>query len=124
MAYFIVTASIGVFCILSALWLFRHWRLANQGTVIRGRVVQKRLTIDRAKRSLAGIIKYNFLTPRGEFVEKSVVVGEAVLMVCEEGSEIDLVYLKENPKISGTKHLVNVTRETLRLPPLSAVSNQ
>lgn len=122
MAYLIGAALIGVTAFVVGSWLFRHWRLAKDGVVVRGRVVRKFSPFSRAKGPLAGVIKYDFLTPRGEYVEKSVVVGEAVLLVCEEGSDIDVVYLKGNPHISGTRQLVNATRESLKLPPLSAAS--
>ncbi|HKJ17902.1 MAG TPA: hypothetical protein VJ984_11165 [Xanthomonadales bacterium] len=123
MAYLIGASFFGLFSVLITLWLFRRWRLANEGVVVRGRVVEKVLTFGKATRSVAGIIKYDFLTPRGEYVEKSVVVGEAVLIECEEGSEIDVVYLKDNPDISETRQMVDTARASLKLPPLSAASN-
>lgn len=123
MAYLFGAAFFGLFSVLITLWLFRQWRLAKEGVVVRGRVVRKIMTLGKAPGSLAGLIKYDFLTPRGQYVEKSVVVGEAVLINCQEGDDIDVVYLKDNPQISGTRHTVDVARATLKLPPISTASN-
>jgi hypothetical protein len=100
------------------LWLIRQWRLARDGIIVRGRVLRKLQPIGKVKGPVSGVIKYDFLTPRGEYVENSVLVGETVLHLHEEGADIEVVYLKNDPTVNGVKSAVNYSRETLKLPPL------
>jgi len=118
MSYLFGTAIVGAILFLVSFWLIRQWRLARDGIVVRGRVLRKLRPFGRARGPVSGVIKYDFLTPRGQYVENSVLVGEAVLQVHEEGSDIEIVYLKDDPTVSGIKYAVNFSRETLRMPPL------
>ena len=120
MTILVGATCLGLVAIYFALRLFRQWRLAREGFVVRGRVVQKKFFSGEKSDSPAGVIRYEFFTPRGEYVKKSVVVGEAVLINCDEGASIDVVYLKDYPRISEIKHTVDMTRAYLNLPPLSA----
>lgn len=112
------TAITVAFTYFSALWLYRQWRLAKEGVLTRARVIRRRRPLGVLKGPLSNIIEYDFLTPRGEFSRNSAFVGEAVCHVHEEGTEIDVVYLKSNPRINGTRYMVNKSRELMNLPPL------
>ena len=112
------TAIVVTFILVSAFWLYRQWKLAREGVLTHARVTRKRRTPEIFKGRLSNVIQYDFLTPRGEFLRNSVFVGEAVSLDHVEGSEIEIVYLKSNPSVNGTKYMVNKSREFLNLPPL------
>jgi hypothetical protein len=118
MSVLIGTAITVAIIFLSALWLYWQWKLAKEGVLARARVIRKHRPLGRLMGPLSNVIEYDFLTPRGEFSRNSAFVGEAVCHVHEEGSEIEVVYLKNNPAINGTKYLVNKSREFMKLPPL------
>lgn len=112
------TAIIVAFIFFSAMWLYRQWKLAKEGVLTRARVIRKRRPFGMLMGPLSNVIEYDFVTPRGEFSKNSAFIGEAVCHVHEEGSEIEVVYLKNNPAINGTKYMVNKSREFMNLPPL------
>lgn len=112
------TAITVAFTFFSALWLYRQWKLAKEGILTRARVIRKRRPLGMFRSPLSNLIEYDFLTPRGEFSRNSAFIGEAVCHVHEEGSEIEVVYLKSNPKVNGTKYMVNKSRVFMNLPPL------
>lgn len=118
MSYLLGTAIIGAIILFSFLWLVRQWKLAHEGVITRAKVTKRRRLPGNLKRPVSGVIEYDFLTPRGEFSRNSVFVGEAICHVHEEGSEIEVVYLKSNPSVSGTKNMVNWSREFLNMTPL------
>lgn len=118
MSYLFGTAIIGAAIFFFTLWIIRQWKLARDGVLGTARVTRKRRPFGSLGGPVSEIIEYDFLTPRGEFSRKSAFVGEAISHVHQEGSEIEIVYLKNNPSISGTKYMVNRARELINLPPL------
>lgn len=120
-----MTILIGAMCLgLLAMYLvlrrFRQFRLAREGLVVRGRVVRKKFISSKHSNVTAGEIRYDFHTPQGEYIKKSVLVGEAILIDCVEGDSIDIVYLKDHPRTNEIKHTVDATRAYLNLPPSTA----
>lgn len=118
MSYLIAAAVFGAIFCYSALWLFQQWKLAREGVITRAKIIKKLQPFGPFKGPVTGLIKYNFLTPRGQYVEQSVLVGEAVCHLHEEGSEIEVLYCKDKPQITGTKVRVNASREFLRMSAL------
>lgn len=118
MSFLIGTSVLGIMFISIVFWTFRQWRLAREGVVTRGEILRKKSFLVRAGSEIYGRIHYKFLTPRGEYAENSVFVGEAVLHDCKEGSEIDVVYLRDNPAVNSAKQVVNLSRDLIKLPPL------
>ena len=118
MSYLFGTAIIGAVLFLFAVWAVRQWRLAREGVLGRAKVVRKRRPFGTLNFPVSSVIEYDFLTPRGEFSRNSAFVGEAVCHLHEEGSEIEIVYLKDNPAVNGTRYRVNKSREFLNMPPL------
>ena len=66
----------------------------------------------------SGYLRYEFLAPTGKRLERSITVDEDVYDQYEEGSKIDIVYVKDKPQVNGAKYMVNLSREALKLPPL------
>lgn len=118
MSVLIGTAIIVAFTFFSGLWIYRQLKLAKEGVLTHARVIRKSRPFERIKGPLSGVIVYDFVTPRGQFSRNSVLVGEAVCHLHKVGSEIEIVYLKSNPGINGTKYTVNKARSLLNLPPL------
>ena len=119
MSFLIGATLLGVIISIFVLRYLRQYRLARDGVLTRGRVIRKLRPFGNAlKGPLTNVIKYDFLTPRGEFVRNSVFVGEVVSHLHEEGSEIDVVYLRSDPGISSIKETVNSSRKVMNLPPL------
>lgn len=118
MSYLFGSAILGIFFFVSGMWLLRQWKLARNGVVGKARVVRKRSPFGGIKGPVSRVIEYDLLTPRGEFARNSAFVGEAVSLVHQEGSEIEIVYLKNNPSVNGTKYMVNRAREFLNMAPL------
>lgn len=118
MSYLFGSAILVFTIVFFGMWLLRQWKLAREGVLGTARVVRKRSPFGGIKGPTSRLIEYDFLTPRGEFSRRSAFVGEAVSLVHEEGSEIEIVYLKSNPGVNGTKYMVNKSREFLNMPPL------
>lgn len=115
---------VGTIIIVAIAYYFIHrqwlqYSLARQGVVTRGRVVRKfRQPLDKESESETGCIVYDFFTPNGQHVENSVLVGEMIYQVYDKGSEIEVVYLRDNPAVSGAKYKVDMSRAALGMPPL------
>ena len=118
MSFLLVAAVVGVAVVFYALSLVRQFRLAREGVVTRARVKRRLRPLGSLKGPLSNVIKYDFLTPRGEYVEQTVFVGEVVSQLHKEGSEIEIVYLRDKPSVSGIKERVNRSRKVMNLPPL------
>lgn len=118
MSYLFGTAVFGGLLFIFALWAFRQWKLAKEGVLTQARVIRKVKPFGKSLGPISSVIEYDFLTPKGEFSRNSVFVGEAVSHVHKEGSEIEVVYLKGNPSVNGTKHHVNKSRRFFNMPPL------
>lgn len=118
MSYLFGSAILFGLFVIFALWAFRQWRLAKEGIVTQARVIRKLKPFGRSLGPISSVIEYDFLTPKGEFSRNSAFVGEAVSVIHKEGSEIEVVYLKGNPSVNGTKHHVNKSRRFLNMPPL------
>ena len=92
--------------------------LANKGIVAEGKVIKKfRRTTTQGKTS-AAYLRYEFATPSGEMLERSIAVAEKIFEEYEEGDSIDVVYVPGKPSVNGAKYMVNLSREALKLPPL------
>jgi hypothetical protein len=119
MSYLIGAAALGIVIIFCVLRWLRQFRLAREGVVTQGRVIRKSRPFgNKVTGPLTYLIRYDFITPRGEFIKNSVLVGEVVSHLHEEGSEIDVVYLRNHPAISNIKEAVNSSRKAMNLPPL------
>lgn len=122
MTYLLAAICLGLISLFVALRISRQRRLANEGVVVRGRVVRKKLISGEKSESPRGVVRYEFITPKGKYIKRSTPAGEAVMMSCVEGAAIDIVYLKDNPWVSEIKQTVDVNRAALNLPPLSGAS--
>ncbi len=118
MSYLFGSAILGGLFLIFLVWAVRQWRLAKNGVIARGRVIRKVRPFGKTLGPISSVIEYDFLTPKGEFSRSSAFVGEAVCHVHKEGSEIEVVYLKNNPSVNGTKDHVNKSRRFFNMPPL------
>jgi hypothetical protein len=92
--------------------------LAHRGVLIEAKVIKKfRKTSGRGAKS-SPCLKYDFLAPTGQRIERTIAVAEGIYEQYEEGAKIDVVYLPDKPQVNGAKYMVNLSREALKLPPL------
>ena len=93
-------------------------KLAHDGVVADGKVINKSRRAGAQAKMSTPYLRYEFYAANGFRYERNVAVGENVYESHEEGDAIGVVYLKDNPKVSAARYMVNLSREALKLPPL------
>ena len=121
MTVLLAVTGIVLIVLLAALRSHRQRQLANEGAVVRGRVIKQKLIPGKQPNTSSGTIRYEFITPRGKYIKNTVRVRDVVLINCTEGAAIDIAYLKGNPWTNDLKQSVDMSRAVLNLPPLSNI---
>lgn len=93
-------------------------KLAHDGVLAEGRVIEKPRRSNTQGRGGTGYLRYEFTAANGRCYERRVAVGEEIYAKYGEGDGIGVVYLPDDPKVNAARYMVNLSRQALKLPPL------
>jgi len=93
--------------------------LAHQGVPVTGKIllVTRLGSVNHSKQTRHWRLRYSFTLPDGRTFENGITPSEEERLM-QVGGPIALVYLPTDPRVSGTRRMVNLSRQALKLPPL------
>jgi hypothetical protein len=116
MSYLVGALIIGAIIFFVVKRGFQMKNLCHKGVPVEGKVIKK--FRQQGKGMSSPCLRYEFHSAGGQRIENKITVAEEIWDAHEEGSPIDIVYLEDKPAVNAAKHMVNLSREALKLPPL------